>query len=107
MYLFIGIRGYVMAVDRATGQDIWSTSLKGADFVNVVLDGDGLYAASKGRLYRLDPATGRILWENELTGRGWGMVSIAQSADGNRGLMAEKRRQDEANAAASTTAATT
>ena len=107
MYLFIGIRGYVMAVDRATGQDIWSTSLKGADFVNVVLDGDGLYAASKGRLYRLDPATGRILWENELTGRGWGMVSIAQSADGNRGLMAEKRRQDEAAAAASTTAATT
>jgi outer membrane protein assembly factor BamB len=57
-YLFIGIRGYVMAIDRATGQEGWSTSLKGADFVNVVLDGGQLFAASKGRLYRLDPATG-------------------------------------------------
>lgn len=107
MHLFIGIRGYVMAIDRATGEDVWSTSLKGSEFVNVVLDGEQLFAASKGRLYRLDPATGGILWENELTGKGWGLVSIAPSADGNRGLMAEKRRADDAAAAASTAAATT
>jgi outer membrane protein assembly factor BamB len=101
--LFIGIRGYVLAIDRATGKDMWSTSLKGADFVNVVLDNGQLFAASKGRLYRLDPATGEILWENGLTGMGWGLVSIAQSGDGNWSLIQEKRRREQEAAAASTT----
>jgi outer membrane protein assembly factor BamB len=104
--LFIGIRGYVLAIDRTTGKDVWATSLKGADFVNVVLDGDQLFAGSKGRLYRLDPATGQILWENGLAGMGWGLVSIAQAGDGNLTAMQEKRWQDEAAAAASTAAAT-
>jgi outer membrane protein assembly factor BamB len=103
--LFIGIRGYVLAIDRATGEDVWSTSLKGAEFVNVVLDGEQLFASSKGRLYRLDPTTGRILWENGLTGMGWGLVSIAQAGSGNLTAMEEKRRQDQA-AAAGTAAAT-
>ena len=35
--LFTGIRGYVLAIDRASGKDVWATSLKGADFVNVVM----------------------------------------------------------------------
>ena len=107
MHIYIGIHGSVLAIDRATGKEAWETSLKGADFVNVVLDGNELYAGSKGRLYRLDPATGNTMWVNELPGKGWGMISIAQSPDGNRGAMVEKRRQDEAAAAASTTAATT
>ena len=34
--LFIGIRGCVLAIDRTTGKEVWTTSLKGADFVNVV-----------------------------------------------------------------------
>jgi outer membrane protein assembly factor BamB len=105
--LFIGIRGYVLAIDRTTGKELWTTSLKGAEFVNVVLDGDQLFAASKGRLYRLDPGTGGILWENGLTGMGWGLVSIAQTGNGNLMAMEEKRRQDQEAAAASTTAATT
>jgi outer membrane protein assembly factor BamB len=103
--LFIGIRGCVLAIDRTTGKEVWTTSLKGADFVNVVLDSGQLFAASKGRLYRLDPATGNILWENGLTGMGWGLVSIAQAGNGNLMAMEETRRQDEA-AAAATTAAT-
>ena len=103
-YLFIGIKGYVLAIDRTTGKEIWTASLKGADFVNVVLDGDQLYAGSRGVLYRLDPATGEILWENGLTGMGWGVVSIAQSADSNRSAIEEKRRQDEAAASSASTA---
>lgn len=103
--LFIGIRGTVLAIDRATGAEVWVSSLKGGEFVNVVLDGDQLFAASKGRLYRLDPATGQILWENGLTGMGWGLVTIAQVGNSNLLAIEEKRRQDEA-AATSTTAAT-
>ena len=105
-YLFIGIRGTVLAIDRTTGKEVWTSSLKGAEFVNVVLDSGQLFAGSKGRLYRLDPATGHILWENGLAGMGWGLVSIAQAADGNLMAMEEKRRRDEEATAAATTATT-
>jgi len=103
--LFIGIKGTVLALDRATGETVWESPLKAGDFVNVVLDGAELYASTRGEVYRLDPVTGRILWKNELVGKGWGMVTIAQAPDGNRSAMEEKRQQDAA-AAASTTAAT-
>ena len=101
--LFVGIRGYVLAIDRATGKDLWATSLKGAEFVNVVLDRGELYAASKGRVYRLDPTSGDVIWENGLTGMGWGLVAIAGSEENNLSAVREKQRQDEA--AASSTAA--
>lgn len=102
--LYIGVKGCVIAIDRATGNSIWEADLRGADFVNVVLDGDELYATSKGRLYRLDPATGKILWENGLAGKGWGLVSVAARGGENLSLLAEKKRRD---AAAATAAATT
>ena len=102
--LYIGIRGTVLAIERTTGKEVWLSSLKGADFVNVVVDGEQLFAASKGRLYRLDPATGQILWENGLIGMGWGLVAIAQAGNGNLMAMEAKRRQDQAAAAAATTA---
>lgn len=105
-HLFIGIKGAVLAIDRATGGTVWQSFLKGGDFVNVALDGAELYAATKGQLYRLDPATGNILWKNELKGMGWGLVTIAQAAGGNWSAMEEKKRRDEAAAAAATIAAT-
>ncbi len=105
--LFIGIRGTVLAIDRTTGKEVWTSPLKGADFVNVVLDKGQLFAATKGELYCLDPATGHIRWKNELKGMGWGLIAIAPSADGNWSVIEEKHRQDQADAAASTTTATT
>jgi outer membrane protein assembly factor BamB len=104
--LFIGIKGTVLAIDRATGAKIWESSLAGGDFVNVVLDDGQLFAATKGQLYCLDPATGRIRWNNELKGMGWGLITIAHATDGNLLSMEEKRRRDQAAAAASTAAAT-
>jgi outer membrane protein assembly factor BamB len=100
--VFVGTRGTVVAVDRATGETLWSSALKGSDFVDVmIVDGD-VYAASKGRLYRLDPASGAVLWRNDLPGMGWGIVSIA----GSHGApAAEKARRDAAAAAASASAA--
>ena len=102
--LFIGIRGAVLAIDRATGAEVWRSALQGSDFVNVMLDAGQLFAATKGRLYSLDPATGQIRWKNELAGLGFGLVSIAQAADGNVSVMEEKRRRDQAAAAGATTA---
>jgi outer membrane protein assembly factor BamB len=92
----------VIAVDRNTGDTLWTSELKGGEFVDVmIVDGD-LFAASKGRLYRLDPVTGDVLWRNDLPGLGWGIVSIAGS---HSAPAADKLRRDQA-AASSTVAAT-
>ena len=99
--VYAGIKGSVVALDRATGAQIWITSLKGSDFVNVMLDDDDLYASSKGELYCLDPATGHIRWHNPLKGLGWGLVSIATSGiQTNQTAMFEKRKREQEAAAA-------
>ena len=102
--IFIGIHGDVVALDRGTGQQIWKTGLKGADFVNLMLDGDRVIAATKGEVFCLDAATGQLLWHNELPGAGWGLITIA-TASGSSGAVPpsrEKQRGDEAASAAST-----
>jgi len=100
--LFLGIKGTALAVDRATGQEVWRTTLKGSEYVNVVLDGGELYASSRGEIYRLDPSSGAILWRNELPGLGWGLISIGSVGSQQFGLLAEKKRHDDAAAAAAT-----
>ncbi|HUB81175.1 MAG TPA: PQQ-binding-like beta-propeller repeat protein [Bryobacteraceae bacterium] len=102
-HLFIGIKGTVLAIDRATGAMVWERKL-GGDFINVVLDGDELYAAAEGELSRLDPATGEVVWNNGLKGKGFGLVTIAQSPTGNWNSVEEKLRRDEAAATGVTTA---
>ena len=75
--LFIGIKGSAIAIDRASGQEVWRSKLKGSDFVNVVLEDGELFAAAHGELFCLDAATGSIRWHNPLKGLGWGLVTIA------------------------------
>ncbi len=101
-FIYLGIRGSVIALNPANGQRLWATPLKGSDFVNVVLDGNNLYAATHGEIYCLEPRTGMIRWHNPLKGYGWGLVSIAGEgiAQNLPALTAEKRRRDEADAAA-------
>jgi outer membrane protein assembly factor BamB len=97
--LYLGVRGTVLALDRATGQEVWRTRLKGADFVNVALvDGD-LYAAARGELFCLDCTTGELRWQNPLKGLGLGLVSIA-APGGQAVLVQEKKRRDQSEAAA-------
>jgi outer membrane protein assembly factor BamB len=100
--IFIGIRGYAVALDRATGQEVWRTSLKGSDFVTLALAGRDVLAASRGRLYCLEAASGMVRWQNELSGLGWGLVSIA-GADIAAVAEIERRREAAAAAGASTT----
>ena len=98
--LFIGIAGSVLALDRATGQEIWRTKLRSTDFVNVVLEDGALYAAARGEMYCLDPATSEIRWKNPLTGLGWGLVTIASAPDSLAVVMREKKRREDESAAA-------
>jgi outer membrane protein assembly factor BamB len=107
--IYLGIKGSVLALDPATGNQLWATHLKGSDFVHVVLDGDHLYAATHGEIFCLDPKTGEGRWHNPLKGFGWGLVSIATENSAENTLLtvlAEKRRQEaQARAASSAGAA--
>ncbi|HEY1759775.1 MAG TPA: PQQ-binding-like beta-propeller repeat protein [Bryobacteraceae bacterium] len=105
--VFIGVRGSVVALDRATGQQLWRTFLTGSDFTNVLLDEDRVMAATKGELFCVDAATGKLLWRNQLPGMGWGLITIA-TASGSTGVSPaarEKSRRDEAGSEAALIAA--
>jgi outer membrane protein assembly factor BamB len=91
--IFIGIKGHAVAIDRATGQEIWQTELKGSDFVTVALQEGDVLAATHGELFCLDAVTGRIRWHNALKGLGFGLVSIAGAAQSV--VMDMKHEQDD------------
>ena len=101
--VFIGIKGTVVALHRATGQQVWATHLKGSDFVNVVLQGGAIIASCYGEIFCLDPLTGDALWHNPLKGFGTGLATIASEQGVGVGLTAvlvEKQHRDQAAAAA-------
>jgi outer membrane protein assembly factor BamB len=100
-YVFIGIKGTALALERTTGREVWRTTLKGSDFVNLVLDGDELFATARGEVFCLDPATGRILWNNPLKGLGWGLATVAGPEGSSWPVIAESRRRSEEAGAAS------
>lgn len=78
---FIGLGGHVVAVDAASGAEIWRSKLKGSDVVTLCVAGNRIVAGAKGELFCLDPATGSILWHNRLKGLGTGIVAFASSGD--------------------------
>jgi outer membrane protein assembly factor BamB len=100
--VFIGIKGSVVGLNRFTGQQVWATHLKGADFVNVVLQGEVVLASCCGEIFCLNPLTGQGLWHNPLKGFGRGLATIATEHTLGSSLapvLAEKRRRDEQAAA--------
>jgi outer membrane protein assembly factor BamB len=102
--VFVGIGRSAVALNRATGAQVWETGLKGYDFVNVVLDGESVFATCCGEIYCLDPLTGKVLWHNPLKGFGTGLATIATEhnpGEGNAPVLVERRRRDEAAAASS------
>jgi outer membrane protein assembly factor BamB len=108
--LFIGIKGSVIALNRATGQQVWVTHLKGSDFVNVVLQDGMLFATCYGEVFCLDPLTGDGIWSNPLKGFGTGLITIAPMDGATSGVppvLAEKRRRDQAAAASASSSAAT
>ena len=105
-FVYLGVKGSVLALNSATGEQLWATPLKGADFVNVALGGNNLYAATHGEIFCLEPQSGIIRWHNSLKGYGWGLVSIAGDglAQDHSALAMEKRRRDQQQAAVASSA---
>jgi outer membrane protein assembly factor BamB len=79
--LFVGIKSYVIAVDRASGAEVWRTQLpakyrSSAMLVSVLFDGEGLYASIAGEVFALNPKTGELLWHEPFKGLGTGFVTM-------------------------------
>jgi outer membrane protein assembly factor BamB len=105
--IYLGVKGSVVGIDSSTGQSIWSTTLKGAEFVNVVLDGNNLFATTRGEIFCLDPQGGGIRWHNPMKGYGLGLITIAgEGIPQNTILGAEKTRRDQEQASAAASSST-
>src|SRR5438105_1067799 len=87
--IYIGMKGTVVALDRASGAIVWQTPLKRCGFVNVVLDGGLLFAATRGEVFCLDPTNGCVRWNNGMRGFGYGLATIAGSDASSAAAMAE------------------
>ena len=98
--LFIGVGGHVVAIDPASGSEIWRTKLKASSFVTVWLSATGLFAGAGGELFCVDPSTGSILWRNRLKGLGTGVVAFSGSTDAVVEAALVAQRQAAAAAAA-------
>lgn len=80
--IFVGLNGYAMALDRDTGDIVWSNSEMKSGYVTLLLDGDRLIASTNGYIYCLSPLTGEILWHNPLRGYGIGAPTALVSVRG-------------------------
>lgn len=80
-HLFVGVGSHIVAIDAATGSEIWRTKLKTASFVTVALAGNRLFGGAGGEVFCLDPSSGAIIWHNRLKGLGVGLVSFSASGD--------------------------
>jgi len=102
--LFVGIKDVVIALRQGDGAEVWRAKLKGGDFVTILWDGEGLFAANNGEVFRLDPASGAVLWKNPLKGLRLGVVSLASFRVGARSTpyetIAEQKRREAAGHAA-------
>jgi|SRR5690606_28337469 glucose dehydrogenase len=83
--VYVGVKNTVLALDRATGVEVWRTKLpkvrfKMNDFVGLAQDGDALFATFSGEVFCLDAATGAVRWHNSLPKLGVGVVSVLPAA---------------------------
>lgn len=104
-YLILGINGYVVAIKKEDGREIWRTKLKSGSITVVSSDQTHVYAASSGHLFCLDKATGKQVWTNPLKGLGYGTCII--DVGSHQGVSASSAVSGNVAEAAAVTAATT
>jgi len=80
--VFVGLNGYVVALDRDTGKIVWSNNELKSGYVTLLLDGDRLVVSTNGYMFCLDPLTGRIIWNNRMSGYGSGSPTSLISVRG-------------------------
>lgn len=80
--IFVGLNGYALALDRDTGEIVWTNNKMKSGYVTLLLDGDRLIASTNGYIFCLDPLTGEIRWNNPLKGYGMGAPTALVSVRG-------------------------
>lgn len=80
--IFVGLNGYVLALNRDTGEIVWSNNEMKSGYVTLLLDFDRLIVSTNGYIYCLDPFTGNIQWHNPLKGYGIGAPTSLVSVRG-------------------------
>jgi outer membrane protein assembly factor BamB len=74
--IFVGLNGYALALNRDTGEIVWSNNEMKGGYVSLLLDGDRLIVSTDGYMYCLNPLTGHIMWSNPLKGYRTGPTSL-------------------------------
>jgi outer membrane protein assembly factor BamB len=105
--VFVGFRGYAMALDRDTGEVVWCNSEMRSGYVSMLLDGDRLIVSTNGYMYCLNPLTGTILWHNPLTGYGTGVAHLVSVRGQSSQSVLTEAAEEEASASAAATSAST
>jgi outer membrane protein assembly factor BamB len=97
--IFIGLNGYALALNRDSGEIVWSNNNLESGPVTLLIDGDRLIVSTGGYIFCLDPLTGEIQWRNPLKGYGMAAPTALASVRGqsSQGLT----NQHQAAAAAS------
>jgi outer membrane protein assembly factor BamB len=108
--VFIGIKGTVLALNRATGEQVWTRHLTLSTIaasahviVYVVVQNEAILASYNGEVFSLDPLTGDVRWHNPLKGFGIGLATIAMEPNPGNDMtpvLAEKLRQVQSAGAA-------
>jgi len=89
--VFIGIGGHVVAIDSATGTELWRAKLKTSQFVTIMPMQSRVLAGAGGELFCLDARTGELLWRNKLKGLGLGLLSFGGSETAVAAMMEQAR----------------
>jgi outer membrane protein assembly factor BamB len=74
--IFVGLNGWVAALDRDSGEIVWYCSQLDSGYTTLLLDGDRLIVSTNGYLYCLDPQNGKVVWKNPMTGYGTGIAHL-------------------------------
>jgi outer membrane protein assembly factor BamB len=96
----IGVGGHVVAIEVASGTELWRRKLKGSDIVTIGHVGDRILAGAGGELFCLEENSGEILWRNKLKGLGLGLVAFGSGGEtAGAARIIEQRRAAAATAA--------
>ena len=103
--VFVGLNGYVLALNRDTGEIVWSNDKLESGPVTLLLDGDRLIASTGGYMFCLDPRTGEVRWNNPLKGYGLAAPAALVSVRGQSPHVLASQQQAALDASSSATTA--
>jgi outer membrane protein assembly factor BamB len=93
--IFVGFNGYAVALNRETGEIVWSNNKLQSGHVTFLLDEDRLIVSTNGYIFCLNPLTGEILWQNPMKGYGYGVASLASVRGSSLQVVVQQAAQEE------------